>query len=71
MTLESIIHRLTQYASWFYYRQWQTWELAALAAAFLVLLLLMGLRQKARTRTRHLGESSPIVGIGLAHHRRH
>ncbi len=71
MTLESIIHKLTQYASWLYYRQWQTWELAAVAAALLVLLLLMGLRQKARTRIRHLGEISPIVGLRLAGHRRH
>lgn len=71
MTLESLINRLTQYASWLYYRQWEKWELAALGAALVVVLLLAGIRNKARAKIRHLRERSPIVGVRLAGHKRH
>jgi len=72
MTLEGIISRLTQYASWLYYRQWDRWEVVwILAAVVVVLLLTRAARRRFTARARYLGEHSPIVGIGLASHRRH
>ncbi|MHC4542388.1 MAG: hypothetical protein ACYS74_21815, partial [Planctomycetota bacterium] len=67
------INRLTQYASWFYYhcRQLERWELVAIGAAVVAVVLLVGVRGKARTRIRYLRGRSPIVGIRLAGHRRH
>ena len=71
MTLQGIINRLTQYASWLYYRQWTRWELVGIVAAVLVAMLLArGGRRRLRAAEKHLREHSPIVGIGLAHHRR-
>lgn len=71
MTVESIINKLTQYASWLYYRQWQTWELLTVAGTVVVLLLLFGAWRRAVTSERHLRERSPIIGLRLAGHRRH
>ena len=72
MTLESIIQRLTQYASWLYYRQWEMWEVAALVAAGLAAVLLaQGARRRLRAAEKRLREHSPIVGLRLAGHRRH
>ncbi len=71
MTVESLINRLTQYASWLYYRQWETWEIAAVAIAVVALLLLVGAWRRAGTSARYLQERSPIIGLRLAGHRRH
>ena len=71
MTVETLINRVTQYASWLYYRQWQTWEIAAVAGTVVVLLLLFGAWRRAGTSARHLQERSPIIGLRLAGHRRH
>ena len=71
MTVESLINRLTQYASWLYYRQWERWELVAVMIAAAVLVLLLGVHRKTRTNIRHLHERSPIIGIRLAEHGRH
>ena len=72
MTLESLINRFTQYASWLYYRQWERWELVGiLAAVVVVLLLTRAVRRRLRAAEKRLREHSPIVGIGLAPHRRH
>jgi len=72
MTLQGIINRLTQYASWLYYRQWDRWELVGILAAVVVAMLLARAgRRRLRAAEKHLREHSPIVGIGLASHRRH
>ena len=71
MTVESLINRLTQYASWLYYRQWQTWEIVAVAVTVVVLLFLAGAWRKSGTTARTLQERSPIIGLRLAGHRRH
>ncbi len=72
MTLESIIQRLTQYASWLYYRQWELWEVVGIIAASLVVVLLArAARRRLRAAEKRLREHSPIVGLRLASHRRH
>lgn len=71
MTVESLINRLTQYASMLYYRQWATWEIVAVAAVVIALLLLIGAWRRTGDAERRLRERSPIVGINLAGHKRH
>jgi len=79
MTVESLIDRAAQYASWLYNgREWARWELltAALTALVLVLLLMIRQRRKAKTRIvrpMQTPEHSPTIGINLdtgrvAHH---
>lgn len=72
MTLESLINRLTQYASWLFYRQWTRWEVVGVITAVLVAMLLArATKRRLRATEKRLREHSPIVGIGLASHRRH
>ena len=72
MTLESLINRLTQYASWLIYRQWTRWEVIAVVAAILVAMLLArAAKRRLRAAEKRLREHSPIVGIGLAPDKRH
>jgi uncharacterized membrane protein YhaH (DUF805 family) len=71
MTVESLINRFIQYASWLYYRQWQKWELVAVVVTIVVLLLLLGAWRRSALSVRRLHERSPIIGLRLAGHRRH
>jgi len=72
MTLESIIQRITQYAQWLYYRQWQTWEvLAIIAAGLAAVLLAQAGHRRLRAAEKRIREHSPIVGLRLAGQRRH
>lgn len=71
MTVESLINRLTQYASWLYYRRWEAWEIVAVVIVVAGLLLLVGAWRRAGTGERRLRERSPIVGIDMAAHKRH
>ena len=70
MTVESLINRLTQYASWLYYRRWETWEIVAAALGVAAVLLLIGAWHRAGSSTRRLRERSPIIGLRLAGHGR-
>jgi hypothetical protein len=73
MTVEGIINRLSEFFSGLYYRQWETWELMAIAiTAAVILILIVRAHLKVAANQRRLKERSPIVGIRMAHHgRRH
>ena len=73
MTLEGIINRLSGFFSWLYYRQWERWEILAIAiAASVILLLIVRAHLKVAANERRLRERSPFVGIRMAQHgRRH
>jgi hypothetical protein len=70
MTVESLMNKFTQYASWLYSeRQWAGWELQTIAVAVMVLLLLL-LIQRRRARNRKIStamiEKRPsTIGINL------
>ncbi len=73
MTVEGIIDRLSGVFSWLYYRQWERWELLAIAIAALVVLILMARAHlKVTANAKRFRERSPIVGVRMAKHgRRH
>ena len=73
MTVERITNRLTEFFSWLYYRQWETWELMAIAiVAAVILILLVRAHLKVSANEKRLKERSPIVGVRMAGHgRRH
>jgi hypothetical protein len=73
MSIETIIERLTGFFSWLYYKQWETWELLAIAiAASVILLLIVRAHLKVAANEKRLRERSPIVGVRMAEHgRRH
>lgn len=71
MTVESLINRLTQYASWLYYRQWEKWEIVAAGIVLVSVLLLIGAWRRSALSVRRLQERTPIIGLRLAGHRRH
>ena len=73
MTVEGIISRLTEFFSGLYYRQWEKWELMAIAIAVaVILLLIVRAHLKVTANERRLRERSPFVGVRMAHHgRRH
>jgi len=73
MSIERIIDRLTGFFSWLYYRQWEAWELTAIAITALVILLLaLRAHLKIAANEKRLRERSPLVGIRTAEHgRRH
>ncbi len=73
MTVEGIIDRFSGYFSWLYYRQWERWELLAIAVAVMVVLILMVRAHfKVAANARRFRERSPIVGVRMAEHgRRH
>jgi hypothetical protein len=67
MTVERIISRLSEFFSRLYYRQWETWELMAIAiAASVILILTVRAHLKVAANDRRLRERSPIVGIRMA-----
>ena len=67
--VNSIISRLTQFSSWLLSRNWERWEILTIAIVALALVLLVGraARRKTRTRTRHIHQYTPVIGIRLAH----
>jgi hypothetical protein len=73
MAVERIIHRLTEFFSWLYYRRWETWELLAIAiVASVMLILIVRAHLKVAANEKRLRERSPIVGVRMAGHgRRH
>jgi hypothetical protein len=73
MTVEGIINRLSGYFSWLYYRQWERWELLAIAiAASVILILIVRAHFKVAANAKRFRERSPIVGVRMAEHgRRH
>jgi hypothetical protein len=71
MTVERITNRLTEFFSWLYYRQWERWELMAIAiVAAVVLILMVRAHLKVAANERRLRERSPIVGVRIAGHGR-
>lgn len=73
MTVEGIIDRISGFFSWLYYRQWERWELLAIAiAALVVLILMVRAHFKVAANAKRFRERSPIVGVRMAEHgRRH
>ena len=73
MTVDGIINRLSGYFSWLYYRQWERWELLAIAIVPLVILILMVRAHfKVAANAKRFRERSPIVGVRMdGHGRRH
>lgn len=73
MTVNGIINRLTEFFSGLYYRQWERWELLAIAiAALVVLILMIRAHFKVAANAKRFRERSPIVGVRMAEHgRRH
>ena len=73
MTVERIINRLSEFVSGLYYRQWETWELMAIAIAVAaILILIVKAHLKVAANARRLRERSPFVGVRMANHgRRH
>ncbi|MHC4204824.1 MAG: hypothetical protein ACYSTT_09240 [Planctomycetota bacterium] len=73
MTIEGIISRLSEFFSGLYYRQWERWELMAIAiAAAVILILIVRAHLKVAANERRSRERSPIVGVRMAQHgRRH
>ena len=73
MTVEGIIDRLSGYFSWLYYRQWERWELLAIAIVVLaVLILIVRAHFKVAANAKRFRDRSPIVGVRMAQHgRRH
>lgn len=73
MTVQRIVNRLEDFFSGLYYRQWERWELIAIAlVAAVILLLVVRARLKVSANERRHRERSPIVGVRMAHHgRRH
>jgi hypothetical protein len=68
---EGIVNRLSGFFSELYYRQWERWELTAIAiATAVILVLIIKARLKVAANKRRLRERSPIVGIRMAHHGR-
>ena len=71
MTVDGIINRLSGYFSWLYYRQWERWELLAIAIVPLVILILMVRAHfKVAANAKRFRERSPIVGVRMAEHGR-
>ena len=71
MTVEGIIDRLSGYFSWLYYRQWERWELLAIAlTALVVLILMVRAHLKVAANEKRFRERSPIVGVKMAGHGR-
>lgn len=73
MAVERIINRLSGFFSELYYRQWERWELMAIAiTAAVILIMIVRAHLKVAANERRLRERSPIVGVKMAHHgRRH
>ncbi len=69
MTVEGIINRLLEFFSGLYYRQWERWELMAIAIAVSVVLILMiRAHFKVAADAKRFRERSPIVGVRMAGH---
>ena len=69
MTVEGIINRLSEFFSGLYYRQWERWELMAIAIAVSVVLILMiRAHFKVAADAKRFRERSPIVGVRMAGH---
>ena len=73
MAVQRIISRLEDFFSGLYYRQWERWELIAIAiVAAVILLMIVRARLKVSADERRLRERSPIIGVRIARYgRRH
>jgi len=71
MSIDRIINRLSEFFSWLYYRQWERWELLAIAVATLVLfIIIVQAHLNVAANKKRLRERSPIVGIQNADRKR-
>ena len=62
MTIERIVDRLTDSAMWLYYRQWEPWEVLALALVGLSLLVMaVRAHRKAAANAKYLRERTPRI----------
>lgn len=71
MTIDGIISRLSEFFSWLYHRQWERWELLAIAIAIsIILIIIVKAHLKVTANKKSLRDRSPIVGIQKANRKR-
>ena len=71
MTIDGIISRLSEFFSWLYHRQWERWELLAIAIATLaILIIIVKAHLKVTANKKSLRDRSPIIGIQKANRKR-
>jgi hypothetical protein len=71
MTADGIINRLSEFFSRLCNRQWERWELLAIAiAASVLLIIIVRAHFKVAANEKRLRERSPIVGIKKADNKR-
>lgn len=71
MTIDGIISRLSEFFSWLYHKQWERWQLLAIAIATLVILIIIvKAHLNVAANKKRLRERSPIVGIQKADRKR-
>ena len=64
MPLKRIINKLSEFFSGLYHRQWERWELIAMAiAASVILIIIVRAHFKVAANKKRFRERSPIVGI--------
>ena len=71
MTIDGIINKLSEFFSWLRNRQWERWELLAIAiAASVLLIVIVKAHFKVAANKKHQRERSLIVGIQKADRKR-
>jgi hypothetical protein len=71
VSFDGIINRLSEFFSWLRDRQWEKWELLAIAiAALFILIIIVKAHFKVAADKKRLRERSPIVGIQKTGRRR-
>ena len=71
MNADGIIDRLSEFFSWLFNRQWERWELLAIAiAALVILIIIVKTHLKVAANKTRLRERSPIVGIQKTNRKR-
>jgi len=71
MPLKRIINKLSEFFSGLYHRQWERWELIAIAiAASVLLIIIVRAHFKVAADKKRYRYRSPIVGIKKEDHKR-
>ena len=71
MTLDGITNRLSEFFSWLIHRQWERWELLAIAvAALIILIIIVKAHLNVADNKKRIRERSPIVGVQKANRKK-